>query len=73
MSDTSGSIDLVTDTGELVRIEYPNHHEDELHDSIENAMKRRDWWSPDAFDGAQATFLGMIMHRVNMGKVVGML
>jgi len=69
----TGYIDLVLDNGELVRIEYPDKHEDELLCSVENAMKRRDWWSPDRFDGCQATCLGMLMRRVNMGKVVGML
>lgn len=73
MTTTTGYVDLVLDTGELVRIEYPDRHEDELHDSIENAMKRRDWWSPDRFDGCQARMLGLLMRLVNMGKVVGML
>lgn len=41
----TGCIDLVLDNGELVCIEYKDKHEDELLDSVENAMKRRDWWS----------------------------
>jgi hypothetical protein len=66
-------IDLVMDTGELVRVECPTKHEDALHESIENAMKRRDWWAPGAFDGCAATYLGQRMDRVNMGRVVGMM
>lgn len=43
-------VDLVLDNGEIVRIECPNKFHDELHESIEHAMKRRDWWSPARFD-----------------------
>lgn len=64
-------LDLVLDTGELVRIDCPNKHEDELHDTIEHAMKRRDWWSPGQFDGCKAQFMGMLLDRVNMARVVG--
>lgn len=66
-------IDLVLNTGELVRIECPNKHEDDLYESIENAMKRRDWWSPSRFDGCSATFMGLHIGRVNMAQVVGAL
>lgn len=46
-------VDLLLDNGEIVRIEAPNNVEDELHDSIDNAMKRRDWWSRSRFDGSR--------------------
>lgn len=66
-------VDLVLDTGELVRIEAPNKVEDQLHETLEHAMKRRDWWAPSQFDGCSAEFLGMRMDRVNMARVVGRL
>jgi len=66
-------IDLVLDNGELVRIEVPEKHEDEAHDTIENTMKRRDWWSPMQWDGASATYLGHRLDRVNMARVVGLM
>ena len=66
-------LDLVLENGELVRIECPDKFEDELHDTIENSMKRRDWWSPSQFDGCSATYIGLILDRVNMGRVIGIL
>lgn len=39
-------VDLMLDTGELVRIEAPAGVDDDLYESLENAMKRGDWWSP---------------------------
>lgn len=64
-------VDLVLDTGDLVRIECPGKHEDELHESIEQSMRRREWWSPARFDGCRAEYGGMALSRVNMGRVVG--
>lgn len=66
-------IDMLVDNGELIRIECPNKNEDELFDTIENAMKCRDWWSPGQFDGCTASYLGKAMDRVNMSRVVGLL
>lgn len=66
-------IDLVLDNGEIVRIEVPNKFEDQAYDTIENAMKRGDWWSPHQFDGCSAEYLGLSLRRINMKKVVGML
>ena len=66
-------LDLVLDSGELVRISCPAKYWDELYDSLEHAMKRGDWWSPSMFDGCRAEFLGMGMGRINMRRVVGML
>ncbi len=66
-------VDLLLDNGEIVRIECPGKHEDDLHQTLENAMKRRDWWSPLMFEGCKAEYLGVAMVRVNMAKVVGML
>ncbi len=70
---TAATIDLVLDSGELVRISCPAKHEDELYETVEHAMKRRDWWSPAQFDGCEATYMGLRMGRVNMARVVGML
>ena len=66
-------VDLLMDNGELVRIECPNNHEDELHDSLNNCMKRKDWWSPARFDGCSAEYLGLGLDRVNMTRVIGTL
>lgn len=66
-------VDLLLDNGELVRIECPGKHEDELHDSLEHSMKRRDWWTPNRFDGCHAQYLGHRVDRVNMGRVVAAL
>lgn len=66
-------VDLVMDNGELVRIECPGKFTDGLHDTLEHAMKRRDWWSPGRFDGCTAEYLGMYLERVNMARVIGRL
>lgn len=66
-------VDLILDNGELVRIECPAKHEDALYDSLENAMKRRDWWAPGRFGGCSAEYLGIGLGQVNMNKVVGVL
>ena len=65
--------DLVLDNGELVRIECPKKYTDEFYESIEHAMKLREWWCPSRFDGCKASFMGMDLDRVNIGKVVAML
>ena len=66
-------VDLVLDTGELVRISCPERYEGELHESINNALKIRERWSPHRFDGCTAEFLGMSLSSVNMARVVGLL
>jgi hypothetical protein len=66
-------VDLVLEDGELVRIECPTEHSDELHDTLQQAIKRRDFWSPSLFDGCNAEYLGLRLDRVNMARVVGML
>lgn len=66
-------VDLVLDNGEIVRIECPGAFEDELHQTIEDRMKRRDWWSPGQWDGCTATFIGLNLSAVNMARVVGKL
>lgn len=65
--------DLVMDNGELVRIFVPKKFTDDFNESISDAMKRGDWWSPSRFDGCTATYMGLGMDRVNMKRVVGML
>ena len=65
--------DLVLITGELVRIECPLKHEDQLYDSLDSCRKGGDWWSPNAFSGCSAEFMGLSLDRVDMSKVVGML
>jgi hypothetical protein len=64
-------VDLVMDNGEFVRVECPAHHEDEFFESIEHALKCRDEWAPNRFEGCQATFLGRRLERVNMARVIG--
>lgn len=66
-------LDLVTTKGEIVRVECPGQFENELHDTIEAALKRREWWAPGQFDGCSATFLQLRLERVNMGEIVGTL
>lgn len=66
-------VDLVIDNGELIRIECPSKFEDELYESIEHTMKRRDWFSVMQWDGCSATYMGMRLDRVNMGRVVAAL
>lgn len=66
-------IDLVTDSGELIRVECPDEHLDQCYDSLDFAMKRGGWWSPIAFDGCSAQYLGLPMSRVAMRKIVGFL
>jgi len=66
-------VDLLLENGEIISIECPTKFEDELHESLENAMKRKDWWSPSRFDKCTATYLGVSLDRVAMNKVVGIL
>lgn len=66
-------LDLVTKSGELIRIVCPSTFEDELHETVENALKIRDWWSPSQFDGCSANYLGHRLDRVNMGEIIGTL
>lgn len=66
-------IDLVMDNGELVRIAVPEKRIDEAHDTIENTMKRREWWSVNQWEGCSAEYMGHSIDRVNMGRVVAML
>lgn len=64
-------LDLMLDNGELVRVECPSTYEDELHESLEHAMKRGDWWVPSQFDGCRASYMGTNLGRVAMKRVVG--
>lgn len=66
-------VDLVLDDGELVRIECPSKHDDELYETLDHCRKRRDWWSPNQFEGCSATYMGHRIGRVNMARVVGMM
>lgn len=66
-------LDLVLDNGQLIRVECPEKFEDELWESINNAMKLGDTWSPARFDGCKAEMLGMRLDRVNMSRVVATL
>ena len=65
--------DLLMDTGEITRIECPGKFSDELHEALSNAMKRKDWWSPDMFDGCRAEYMGVNLTRVAMPRVIGIL
>jgi hypothetical protein len=64
-------VDLVLDNGRLVRVECPGKHEDDLHDSLNNAQATGEWWTPAQFDGCTTTYLGHRLDRVNMARVVG--
>ena len=64
-------VDLVMDNGELIRIECPNKFEDELHESLNDATRRGDWWSPNRFDKCTADYMGLGLDRVNMKRVIG--
>lgn len=66
-------IDLVMDNGELTRIEVPDNHSDECWDAIENAMKTKGFFSPGRFDGCTASYMGMSLDRVNMGRMIATL
>ena len=66
-------IELVLDNGKLVQIACPLGHEDQLYESIDNAIQRGDWWSPTQFDGCTAEYMGLSQSRIAMRRVVGML
>lgn len=63
---------LILDSGELVSIKCPEESQDELLDSLENALKVGAWWIASLIDGCSADYLGTPMDRVNMRRVVGM-
>lgn len=65
--------DLLLDNGEIVRLECPDKFLDDFYETLDNAMKRGDQWSPSQFDGCNAIYLGIGLSRVNMKKVVGLL
>ncbi len=66
-------LDLVLDTSDIVRIECPPKAEDELWESLENAMKQRTTWAPGVIDNCTATLNGLLLSRVQMTRVEGML
>lgn len=66
-------IDLVLDSGELVRVELPNKVEHDVREDMDNALRRRDWWAVHCYEGVSAKFMGMNLDRVNMARVVAML
>ncbi len=65
--------DLVTVDGQIIRLEIPNKHLDEVIDAINNAQMRGDNWSPQMVEGCTAEYMGMYLSRVNMKKVIGWL
>ena len=65
--------DLMIENGEIARIEYPEKHIDAFFESIDNARKRRDWWSPSQFEGCKIEYMGISLDRIDMNKVIGML
>lgn len=66
-------IDLLIDSGEIVRLEIPSKHEDECREHIEHSMKTRDWFHACRWEGCSVTYLGTQVEKVNMGRVVAML
>lgn len=73
MSTNIDFVDLVTDSGELIKIECPEKHIDALYDSLEHAMKRGEWWSPHRFNDCKAEFMGLSVTRISMKRVIGLL
>lgn len=73
MSAAAVFVDLVLLNGGLVRIECPARFEDDLHVTLHDAMSRGDTWSPDRFDGASATYLGIRLDSICMNQVMGSL
>jgi hypothetical protein len=65
--------DFVLDNGQFIRVECPSKYETEFWDSVHDAMKLGDSWSPDRFSGCSAELLGMRMNRINFARVVGTL
>ncbi len=65
--------DFVLDNGQLIRVAYPTKFEDEFWDSVSNAMKIGDMWSPRHFSGCTAELLGMRLERINFSRVIGTL
>ena len=65
--------DLVTTDGQLIRLEIPTDHQDEIIEAINNAQRRGDDWSPQMIEGCKAEYMGMPLSRVNMQKVIGWL
>lgn len=70
---TTVYVDLMMDNGEIGRIECPGKFEDELHDTLSDAHRRGDWWSPGRFDGCKLDYMGISLDRISMKRVVGML
>lgn len=66
-------IDLVMDNGELTRISVPDKYSDECWDAVENAMKTRGWFTPARWEGCTATYLGLRLDRINMGRMIATL
>jgi len=54
----------------MIRIECPRKFEDDFWDSVHNAMKLGDTWSPSSFDGCSAKLCGIALDRINMARVV---
>ncbi len=66
-------IDLLLDNGELVRLEHKEEYIDQIWEEIENAMKRGDWFPVRIYEGTSATYMGHLIDRVNMKRVVAIL
>lgn len=67
------SLDLMTDIGELIKIEYPTDYTGDVFETLNNAMKRRDRWSVMQHDGCSATYMGICLDSINMGRIIGFL
>jgi hypothetical protein len=66
-------IDLLLDNGDIARLEVPAKYEDDCVESIENTMKRRDWFSTGQYDGCSATINGVYVTHINMARVIAKL
>lgn len=63
--------DLLLDNGEIVRIEYPTKYTDDVFETLRNAMRRKDTWSVEQFDGASMSYMGLPIRNLNTVRVVG--
>lgn len=68
-------IDLVLDTGDIVRVEVDERDYDAVIDAMNGAMKRRDEWPKEGvgYIAHSVDLNGLEMDRVNMARVVGRL
>lgn len=70
---TDDYVDLVLDNGELMRIECPAKHADEVLDTVNNQMRMQGLFCAGMLEGCRIEYLGHRIDKVNMVRVVGVL